>query len=95
MKQQDLLFLFGSVVSLVVVWILFNLYHNSVTTTVSKEVQIKIDPIAPDFDTQTIQSLKTRLKVSPIFDIPTPIATSAIQPTIQAIPNSTESAKSS
>jgi len=68
--QKDILFLAASSFIVVVAWIGFNLYHIYVTSTVSEDVQIQLTPINPVFDQLTMQQLKTREDIKPIFDSP-------------------------
>ena len=65
-------------------WIGFNLYDTWVTTTITPEMQIQINPIDPNFDTATLQKLKSRKQVSPINTLSskTPIEPSAQPETI-------------
>lgn len=89
MKQKDILFLLISVALLVIAWIVFNIYHNSVTSTISGTLNTNILPISPNFDTATISNLKTREPVVPVFErqkIETPIPTSKT-PAINVIPS--------
>lgn len=67
MKQKDLLFLVISSFTLIVFWIIFNIYHNSVTSTISESLIIQIAPINPSFDMKTLNSLKSRTQISPIY----------------------------
>ncbi len=90
MNKKDLLFIMISGFTLVVFWIGFNIYHNAKTSTIPEATSIQITPITPTFDKKTIDEIKKRNKISPVFEIntnPTPtIATSS------ATKQSTESA---
>lgn len=80
MKQKDILFLLIPVALLVIAWIVFNIYHNLATSTISEALNTNILPISPSFDTETISNLKTRERVVPVFElqkIETPTPTSA------------------
>ena len=77
MKQKDILLLLIPLFIVNVIWIIFSIYHNSATSTISQSLDLNIKPISPDFDTQTIESLKTREQITPLFEsqketIPTP-----------------------
>jgi hypothetical protein len=79
---EDILFLSISSFVVVVAWVGFNIYHSYVTTTITPDLQIQIEPIQPDFDIATIQTLKSRKQVAPITKLlnktplePTPAAT--------------------
>ena len=41
-------------------WIGFGIYHNSISSTISKDTEIKIIPISPSFETKTINALKVK-----------------------------------
>lgn len=69
MRKNDLAFLFGSGFLMVVAWILFSIYHESVTSTIPEAVTIQIAPIDPAFDVQTIDLLKKRQSISPVYEI--------------------------
>lgn len=68
MKQKDILLLIVPMFVFTVIWILFSIYHNFATTTISKGLNKNITPISPDFDLTIIESLKAREKISPIFE---------------------------
>lgn len=69
MKQKDLLILLISAFLLVIAWIIFNIYHNSITSTIPQNLNIQIIPINPDFDSKTITKLKGRKNVQPEYRI--------------------------
>lgn len=71
---KDILFLSISSFILVVAWLGFNLYHSWVTTTITPELQIRIVPISPEFDTATIDKLKLRKQVAPADTLPNTLA---------------------
>lgn len=48
-----------------VAWIVFDVYHSSVTTTISPEIEEKIVPITPTFDLPLVEGLKRRQKIDP------------------------------
>lgn len=84
MKQKDLLFIAISFFILILIYLGFNIYHNSAVSTISEDTNIQILPITPSFDDQTISDLKKRNKVNPAYQlapgpsilIPSPTATS-------------------
>lgn len=93
--QIDVLFLTISMFVMVVLWIVFNLYHKWVTTTISPDLQMQIIPIAPKFDVDTINKLKTREQIEPIFELSdTPQASSPAEEntseTLQLSPTETQ-----
>lgn len=69
MKQRDIILLLAPVALLVAAWIIFNIYHNSVTSTISAPLDKNILPISPNFDTQTIDNLKKRDKILPVYEL--------------------------
>ena len=85
MKQKDILFLFISTFILVVAWIGFNIYHKWATSTISADLQVQIKPIDPNFDTQTIEKLKTREQITPVYELKeiSPTVTASSSPTFQ------------
>lgn len=92
MKQKDLLFLSVWTFIVVAAWIGFSLYHAWVTSTITPELQIAIQPIAGSFDTTTINQLRTRKRVAPLYELTgsgtktTPTPTPALVPfTNQAV----------
>lgn len=90
MKPKDILLLLIPATLLVIAWIVFNIYHNSVTSTISESLSTNILPISPNFDTKTISNLKQREKVVPLFEfkkIETPTPTSLPTPTPNLIPS--------
>lgn len=75
MNRKDTLFLMVSGFAIVVVWVGFNIYHNAKTSTIPEATSIQIAPISPSFDTKTIDIIKKRKKIPPVFEIntnPTP-----------------------
>ncbi len=67
--QKDILFVLISSFIVVVAWISFNLYHIWVTSTISEEVQMQLSPIDPNFDPATIQQLKSRKHIDPLYEL--------------------------
>ncbi len=68
MKQRDLLFIAVSSFLLVLFWVFFSVYNSFVTSTISDTLSTQIAPINPTFDTTTIDKLKTRSHVDPLFE---------------------------
>ncbi len=69
MKQREVLFLVISTFVLIVAWIGFSIYHNLVSSTITAPVEEKIFPIDPNFDTRTIDILRERRSIAPIFQL--------------------------
>lgn len=70
MKQKDILLLLIPFSLLVVLYIVFSIYHNVVTSTIPEVVNIQIIPVSPDFDQETIMDIKKREKIVPVFEAP-------------------------
>lgn len=68
MKQKDILLLLIPFSLIVVLYIIFSIYHNIVTSTIPEVLNIQITPISPDFDQKTITDLKKREKITPVFE---------------------------
>lgn len=69
MKQKDILILVIPLFLLALIFIVLNIYHNSVTSTISEAQNIQIIPIPPDFDQKTILSIKKRDKITPLYEL--------------------------
>ncbi|MFH1832751.1 MAG: hypothetical protein ABH816_01100 [Candidatus Levyibacteriota bacterium] len=69
MKQKEILWFLISTFILVVLWIVLSIYHNSVTSTISKPLAIQIMPIKPNFDKETINRLKERKVINPVLQL--------------------------
>ncbi len=67
LKQKEILFVLWMTFITVVAWIGFNIYHIMVTSTISEELQAQTLPIDPNFDMETINNLKIRQKVEPLY----------------------------
>lgn len=92
MKKKEIVLILTSIFVISVIWIIFNVYHNLITSTIPETLSKKILPINPDFDTKTIEKMKERKKVSPLFENKTisKVATSsAITPSISPLPSPT------
>jgi len=85
MKYKDIIILLVSAFFLVIAWIIFNIHHNSVESTTPEDLKKEIAPISPTFDQPTIDKLKSRAKISPIYDLApqsTPPASISVVPEI-------------
>jgi hypothetical protein len=69
MNKNDILLILIPSFIFVLAWIGFSIYHNVITSTISDSLSIQIMPITPTFDTNTIDSLKNREKVTPIYNL--------------------------
>jgi hypothetical protein len=69
MKKNDILLILIPLFLFVISWIGFSIYHNIVTSTISQPLSVQITPINPTFDTSTIDSLKNREKITPVYEL--------------------------
>lgn len=89
MKQKDILIIIIPLFIFALAWIGSSIYHSGVSSTISEATGEDISPIAPVFDTKTIDKLKERQKIIPSFELgeitPTPI----VLPTLRVTPQNT------
>lgn len=69
MKRSEIILVLISTTVIVFAWVAFSVYHNFITSTIPETVNTNIQPINPNFDTQTIDELKKRKKTTPLFQI--------------------------
>ncbi len=94
MKQKNILIILVFFFVLAVAWIGGNIYHNTATSTISETTNQDISPIAPTFDTKTVNKLKERQKINPSFELQEIIPTPTPLPIeISSPPISSEEAK--
>lgn len=86
MKHKDIIVLLTSAFLLVIAWVAFSVYHNSVTSNISETLEKEALPINPKFDEATINKLKERKKILPMYELSAPI----ISPTIKPSPTPNE-----
>ncbi len=67
MKQKDIIFILGSSLFVIFIWIIFNVYHGSVESTIPKKITNKVTPIKADFDLKTIENIKKRDQIEPLY----------------------------
>jgi hypothetical protein len=84
MKRNEIIIILVSILTVVVLWIGSNIYHNSATTTVTNIENLQILSINPGFDVNTINQLKKREKLTPFYKESTNSATPT--PTLTPIP---------
>src|SRR4030042_1912834 len=68
MKRKDILVLLIPSFLIVVFWVVFNIYHNFITSTIPEDLNAQIVSISPDFDTSVINNLKKRKNVEPLYE---------------------------
>lgn len=91
-KQQEIIAILVSGFILTCIWIVLNLYHDAVTSTLSQQLNIDIMPITPSFNTGVITELKKRTYIGPQYTFsqqPTPTSTPSTIPTTQNNPTGT------
>lgn len=69
MKRKDVIFLFTATLALVLSWMIFNIYHASVSSTIPQVLNTQIKPISSIFDTKIVENLKKKEKILPIFEV--------------------------
>ncbi len=100
MKQNEILFFLGSVCIVIFAWIAFSVLHNSLTSTISGNINQIISPIQSTFDSKVIDAMNKRTVVLPLNTIQPPsqteiIVTSAPTPTPSPTPGSLTSESAS
>lgn len=85
MKRDDILLILIPTFLLVIAWIIFGVYQNTVTSTISQTLARDINPITPRFDTVELTQLKTRTSIIPQYtpDIINKQTLPSSQPTTQ------------
>lgn len=68
MKQKELLIILASLFLLTFLWVIFNIYHNYVTSTIKSPLDIQIIPIEGKFDRSTIAKIRERQRVDPLYE---------------------------
>lgn len=68
MKQKDIIILLVPAAIVILIWVIFSIYHSSVSSTITPILNNQISPINPSFDVNIISKLKQREKVNPIYE---------------------------
>ncbi len=97
MKRIDIFYILIPCSLLIFIWIAFNIYHNAITSTIPQTTVEEIAPIPGTFDTQTLEEIKKREVVLPVFEIkkspnPTSTASATTIPSLSPSPITTASA---
>ncbi len=101
MKRKDILMILVPSVIFVILWIIFGVFHNLRTSTVSQTLDSQISPISPIFDMATLDKLKARTQINPVFEnasasaVITPTPVPQLTPTPIASPTPSLPASSS
>lgn len=97
MKRKDFLIILVPSFIITILWVVFSIYHNLTTSTIIDPLTIQIIPIGGSFDEKSIQNIKNRQKVDPLFEFeavpelnPTPMPSPAPEATPSAIPTGIE-----
>lgn len=93
MKQKNILIIIILLFIFALAWIGGSIYHSGVSSTISENTNKDIAPIAPTFDTKTIDKLKSREKIVPSFDLESVAPTSIILPTLPPSPDTSQGGK--
>lgn len=72
MKRRNILFLLSVALSSVILWTIFSVIHNSVTSTIPASLNIQTQPIEAHFDKNAIKKAHSRTKTNPQFEIGSP-----------------------
>ena len=70
MKQKDLLTLLIPMFLVTILWVIFNIYHNHVTTTITDPLTVQIIPLDGKFNKTSLESIKNRKRTEPLFVAP-------------------------
>lgn len=68
-KKRNFVIILMLVLILTVFWVIFNVYHNYVNSTISDPLSVQIIPIEGKFDDETIEQIKTRIRIEPNFEL--------------------------
>jgi hypothetical protein len=93
MKQKDILIIIILLFIFTLAWIGESIYRSTINSTISDTLNQDIKAISPNFDTKTINKLKTRKKISPSYDLQSVTPTPIVLPTLPYSPNSSGEAK--
>lgn len=67
MKRKDILIILIPSLIVVILWVVFSVFHNYINSTIPNDINMQILSINPDFDTDTISKIKSRSVVDPIY----------------------------
>ncbi len=90
MKQRDFLIILIPAFILTILWVFFSIYHNYVTSTIKDPLTFQIIPIDGKFDRLTIENIKSRQRIDPLYELLTlPVTESAESLEEELIPTDT------
>lgn len=65
MKRKDFLIILIPMFIFTILWVIFNVYHNLVTSTIKDPLTYQIIKIEGSFDNETLQNIVSRKRVIP------------------------------
>lgn len=68
-KQRELIILLVPLLILTILWVIFNVYHSYVTSTITDPLSYQIIPIEGKFDDETIKQVRGRTRVETLYDV--------------------------
>jgi len=86
MKQKDTIITVILLFIFVLTWIGGSVYRSAVSSTISEDVSKEISPISPTFDTKIIDKLKSREKITPVYDLQNTVPVSPTPVTLPTLP---------
>lgn len=84
-KQKETLVILWLTFLTVVAWVSFSIYHIWVTSTISEIDAQAITPIDPKFNTATIDKLKSREVIEPLYQFNEKVKENTATPSAEAI----------
>ena len=69
MRQKELLVILASAFIITIFWVIFNVYHSWVTSTIKDPLTYQIIPIEGKFDNDTIEQIRERMRVDGSYEI--------------------------
>jgi len=69
MKQKDILLILIPTFIITILWVVFSIYHNLTTSTIVDPLTIQILPLNGAFDEKSIQSIKNRQRIDPLYEL--------------------------
>lgn len=70
MKQKELLIILIPMFLVTVLWVIFNIYHNHVSSTITDPLTLQIIPIDGEFNITSLESIKDRKRIEPLSIAP-------------------------
>lgn len=90
MRQKDFVLLFGSTCIVVLAWIGVTVYNKFMSSTINEATMVSVKPITDSFDVATLDKVKGRLQIVPVYSVTTNISPSpspqVTRPTVTTTP---------